>query len=79
MLRKTSLARRICEIRQYVYGDNGAQAIASALNLPVETWLNYERGITMPADILLAFMELTNADPRWLATGEGDLISLRQI
>ena len=45
---------------------------ATALGLPEATWLNYERGVTMPAVILLEFLELTGASPHWLLTGEGD-------
>jgi hypothetical protein len=74
-----SLAQRINEFRREVYGEHGAVALATALNLPVETWLNYERGVTMPADVLLDFLEITNADPRWLATGEGGAILVRDV
>jgi hypothetical protein len=38
------------------------------------TWRNYERGITMPAEVLLEFMMLTGADPDWLLTGDGERI-----
>ena len=42
-----------------------------ALGLPARTWLNYEGGVTMPATVLLSFLDLTGADPHWLLTGQG--------
>ena len=69
---RAMLAHRIQEIRHDLYGENGLPALASALNLPTRTWLNYEQGVTMPADVLLCFLEVTGTDPHWLLTGEGD-------
>lgn len=67
-----SLARRVREIRRYLYGENGLDALARALRVPVPTWRNYERGVTMPAEVLLDFIEVTGVDPHWLSTGEGE-------
>jgi hypothetical protein len=39
--------------------------------LPTRTWLNYERGVTIPGEVLLRFIDLTSAEPRWLLTGQG--------
>jgi len=52
---------------------NGEQPIALAeyLNIPLATWLNYEQGVAMPADIMLEFLEVTGANPRWLLSGDG--------
>ena len=72
---KTLLAHRVREIRQDLYGDNGPDVLAGVLNLPVQTWLNYERGVTMPAEVLLVFLEVTGADPHWLLTGEGERLA----
>jgi hypothetical protein len=72
MNRNASLAQRLCEIRYDLYGEQGAHALARALSLPLQTWLNYERGVTVPADVLLEFLEITRADPHWLRTGDGD-------
>jgi hypothetical protein len=33
------------------------------------SWPNY--GVTIPARILLQFIEITGVEPRWLLTGEG--------
>ena len=71
------LARRVREIREDLYGENGVEAVARALDLPPRTWLNYEQGITMPALVMLQFLDLTAADPHWLLTGDGERISAR--
>jgi hypothetical protein len=44
--------------------------LADALQLPVRTWVNYESGITVPALVMLRFIMLTGACPRWLLTGD---------
>jgi hypothetical protein len=69
---KTSLGRRVHEIRQHLYGEDGLDALARALRIPAPTWLNYERGVTMPAEVLLDFLKVTGVDPHWLSTGEGE-------
>jgi hypothetical protein len=69
---RTELACRIREIRQDFYGKHGLPVLAEALNLPARTWLNCEQGVTMPAEVLLRFLEVTGTDPHWLLTGEGD-------
>ncbi len=72
MNRKASLARRICEVRRDLYGEYGTDTLATALKIPSQTWCNYERGVTMPADIMLEFLNITGTDPHWLLTGEGE-------
>ena len=74
---RTELARRIRETRQNLYGENGLSALAEALNLPARTWLNYEQGVTMPAKVLLRFLDVSGTDPHWLLTGEGDRVMTR--
>ncbi len=44
---------------------------AHRLNLPARTWYNYETGVTVPAEVLLGFIEQTGANPEWLLSGEG--------
>jgi hypothetical protein len=58
------------EIRQCLYGENGVDSLANALGIPAETWLNYERGITIPAQVLLDFLAVTGVDLNWLRTGD---------
>jgi hypothetical protein len=65
------LARRVSEIRCENFGEHGVSILANALRIPTRTWLNYESGVTMPANVILGFIEVTGADPRWLLTGNG--------
>jgi hypothetical protein len=69
---KASLACRVREIREFLYGENGVDALARALRVHSATWLNYERGVTMPAEVLLDFIEVTGVDHHWLSTGKGE-------
>ena len=39
-------------------GATGSPSLAEELNVPVQTWLNYEQGVTLPADVFLRFLEL---------------------
>jgi hypothetical protein len=70
---KTAIARRIVEIREQTFGPSGIERLARAMRLPVETWRNYESGVTLPAENLLRFMVATGAAPGWLLTGEGPM------
>jgi hypothetical protein len=74
---RVMLARRIRDIRHDLHGENGLPILAGALNLPARTWLNYEQGVTMPADVLLRFLEVTGTDPHWLLTGEGERTAVK--
>jgi hypothetical protein len=66
------LAYRLREVREEVYGVDGIPALARALGVPELTWANYERGVTLPAPILLALIEEAGVAPHWLLTGEGE-------
>ena len=68
---RTGLARRIREVREDHYGPHGAQFLADALGLSLETWGNYERGVTAPAEVILRLIDGTGVSPRWLLTGAG--------
>ncbi len=72
---KNNLARRIREVRLELYGENGGPLLAEALQVPFRTWLNYEKGCTIPATSILRFIELTRTNPHWLLTGCGDKYS----
>lgn len=65
------ISKRLAEIRRDLFGDEGIPTIAEALHLPPLTWMNYERGVVMPATVLLCVLDLTSADPHWLLTGRG--------
>lgn len=68
---KASLSRRLREIRQELFGEHGGPELARRLGLPARTWYNYETGVTVPAEVLLGFIDQTGANPLWLLTGEG--------
>jgi hypothetical protein len=68
---KAALSRRLREIRQELFGDHGGPELARLLNLPARTWYNYETGVTVPAEVLLDFIDHTGVNPEWLITGEG--------
>ncbi len=68
---KLELADRVRLIRIENFGDNGGPLLAEKVGVPFRTWLNYEDGVTIPAQIILRFIEITDAAPHWLLTGEG--------
>lgn len=68
---KASISRRLREVRQELFGEHGGPELARRLSLPARTWYNYETGVTVPAEVLLAFIDQTGANPVWLLTGEG--------
>ena len=66
-----SLSARLREIREELFGARGGPDLARRLNLPARTWYDYETGVTVPAEVLLGFIEQTGAEPHWLLAGEG--------
>src|SRR3954447_13520192 len=68
---KYRLSERLRSIRTELFGDRGGSEMARRLGIPVRTWYNYEAGVTVPAEILLKFIELTGVDPLWLLHGHG--------
>jgi hypothetical protein len=68
---KIAIADRLREVRHERFGPAGVSVLATALGLPVRTWLNYEEGVTIPGQVLLRFMAATDVDAHWLLTGEG--------
>jgi hypothetical protein len=68
---KCRLSERLRQIRVELFGERGGSEMARRLGLPVRTWYNYESGVTVPAEVLLRFMELTGAEPLWLLHGQG--------
>ena len=66
---KAQVSIRLREVRAEVFGEHGGPELARLLNLPARTWYNYETGVTVPAEVLLGFIEQTGANPLWLLTG----------
>src|SRR5215218_9580729 len=68
---KSELAERLRSIRIELYGERGGPELARQLEIPNRTWYNYEIGVTVPAEILLRFLEVTSVEPHWLLHGDG--------
>jgi hypothetical protein len=73
ILPSADLGRRVREIRVELHGEgeSGLEAISASLGLPAGTWANFERGVIVPAPLLLRFLSLTQANPQWLLNGSG--------
>ena len=67
------MSRRLKEVRQDRFGEHGGPELARRLNLPARTWYNYENGVTVPAEVLLGFIDETGTNPVWLLSGEGPM------
>ena len=70
--RQDVLARRLKEVRTDLFGEKGAAELARAVEVPARTWYNYERGVTVPAEVLLRFIAVTGVEPQWLLDGLGE-------
>ncbi len=68
---KCHLSERLREVRTQLFGERGGSEMARRLGLPIRTWYNYEGGVTVPAEVLLRFVELTAVEPLWLLHGKG--------
>ncbi len=68
---KAQISSRLREVRQELFGEHGGPELARRLNLPARTWYNYESGVTVPAEVLLSFIEQTGTNPIWLYSGDG--------
>ena len=68
---KARISARLREVRQELFGEHGGPELARRLDLPPRTWYNYETGVTVPAEVLLGFIDQTGINPLWLLTGQG--------
>jgi hypothetical protein len=68
---RSNFARRLREFRVECWGE--ASALAAKLGLPELTWRNYERGVTMPAEVLLRLIDVSGVEPAWLLNGRGPM------
>jgi hypothetical protein len=73
------LARRVREIRLEMFGDDGVAILSQAMDIPPQTWEHMEQGITIPASIILHFIEITGVEPHWLLTAEGERYRARPM
>ncbi len=66
------LAARLKEIRVEHYGELGGAEVARLLKIPIRTWYDYERGVAIPAEVILLFIAMTSVAPKWLLFGLGE-------
>lgn len=59
VVRQPTLARRLREVRQELYGERVGPFVAEALHLPAHARRSYEAGAEMPARVLLRFTDLS--------------------
>ena len=69
---RLAIARRIREIREAVFGDSGLPTVATLIGVTDHDWAGYEAGSTIPAEVILRFIEEVGVTPHWLLTGRGD-------
>jgi SOS-response transcriptional repressor LexA len=70
---KAQISVRLRQIRLELFGEHGGPELARRLDLPARTWYNYETGVTVPAEVMLNFIDQTGIYPAWLLTGEGEV------
>ena len=72
---KQMISGRLRAVREQRFGAHGGPELARRLGLPARTWYNYETGVTVPAEVLLSFIEQTGTNPLWLFNGAGPRFS----
>ena len=72
-VRRRSLRDEWSKSGKSLFGIDGGPHLARLLDLPPRTWANYERGITIPGEILLGFVVATGVNPDWLMEGKGPM------
>jgi hypothetical protein len=70
--KRVELGQRLRAVRQEIHVEDGVQLLAEHLQIPVRTWLNYEAGVIVPAEVVLRVIALADVSPHWLLTGEGE-------
>jgi hypothetical protein len=69
--RRAELGERLRAVREDIRAENGVQLLSERLNVPARTWMNYEAGVVVPAEVVLRLITLADVNPYWLLTGEG--------
>jgi len=65
------LSTRLRTIRKEQFGERGTAEITRQIGVPNRSWYSYETGVTVPAEVMLRFVELTLVEPHWLLHGQG--------
>jgi len=66
-----ALAERLVSLRTDFCGTRGGPEVARRLQISSRTWHDYERGVTVPGEILLKVIETFDVEPLWLIHREG--------
>jgi hypothetical protein len=69
---KLLLAERLKNVRVELFGEHAGPKLAHLLGIPFRTWYNYEIGVTVPAEVILRFIDVTFVEPTWLLSGQGE-------
>ena len=69
---KFLLSKRLKQVRVELFGEHGGPKLAHLLGIPSRTWYNYEIGVTVPAEVILRFIDVTFVEPTWLLSGKGE-------
>jgi DNA-binding transcriptional regulator YiaG len=69
---KHALGERLKQFRAELFGERGGPELARLLGIPTQTWCNFEMGVTVPAQVILRFIEVTKVEPKWLLSGQGE-------
>jgi len=65
------LAERLRGIREDIYGKHGGHFLADDLEIPLQSWLNYEEGVVVPAHVVLELIFRAAVNTPWLLTADG--------
>jgi hypothetical protein len=68
----STLSERVRAVRLDLFGDEGGALLASLLGIPERRVARMEMHGPIPGHIILAFIEVTGANPSWLLSGNGD-------
>ena len=65
------IAQRLATVRSELFGESGQPDIAKHVGVPVQSWRNFEGGVTAPPEVILKVLVLFAVEPNWLLNGEG--------
>jgi hypothetical protein len=77
---RAAIGRRLRLLRREIWGGTtryvmGLTEMQKQLRVAGRSLENYEKGTTMPAEVLLRLILETSASPQWLLTGEGSMFT----
>jgi hypothetical protein len=69
---QSTLSGRMRAVRVDLFGEDGAFTLASLLGVSEGSLTRMETEGPIPGHLMLAFIEVTEANPRWLLSGSGE-------